>query len=102
MSPKRIIIILTLFAALATVLVGFAAGSGRGNDQQRQKGTKSGPIKGSPRLSPGETERYWTPERMRHARPAPMGVPGPGKKSPPASSSSNAGRSTPGSPPSGR
>ena len=98
MSPKRLIIIVALLAALATALVGFAAGGSNGNDQQRPKGTSSGPISSSPRQNPEATKKYWTPERMKHARPPRMSIPGGSKNSGP----DRPGQSGSASPPSDR
>jgi hypothetical protein len=84
MSTKRLIIILTVFASLATVLVGLAAGSGGKSDrrqqpqQQKGAGTPSGPTTSSPRQNPDATMKYWTPDRMKRAHPLPIGIPGAG------------------------
>jgi hypothetical protein len=78
MSPKRLIIILVFLASLATVLVGLAAGSGGSSDHPQHKEKTSGPTTSSPRQNPDATARYWTPDRMKHAQPLPIGIPGGG------------------------
>jgi hypothetical protein len=82
MSLKRLILLLALLGAVAAVAVRFAAGSG-GNDRQQKA-----PVKRSPPVSPNPTENYWTPERMKHARPLPMGIPG-GRTQPDGSNGSD-------------
>jgi hypothetical protein len=97
MSPKRLIIILVSFGLLAAVLVGLAAGSGKKHARSVTR-SRPTPIKGSAG-NPNATRKYWTRERMKNARPAPMGVPGRGSK-PSPNSGGGSGQKTGGSQPS--
>jgi hypothetical protein len=102
MSKTRMSLAAAPIVAAAAALVGLAAANSGGASKDRPAG-KSPVIKGRPILSPGATARYWTRERMKHARPAPMGVPGGGSK-PPASTGGNqsSGGTASGSRPPGR
>lgn len=71
MSRRRIIVLAGGAAAIATVaIVGFAAASqaGRGPDVR----DSSQPTVHTVQENPQEVEEYWTEERMRSAKPAPM------------------------------
>jgi hypothetical protein len=94
MSTKRLIIVLVLFLGVAGLLVGFAAGSsGHKKNTQKQPPSK-GTTRGGSTMGPDATKKYWTPERMKNARPAPMNVPG-GSKSSPSDSGQTSGSSKP-------
>jgi hypothetical protein len=88
MSLKRFILILIVLGAAAAVIVSFAAGGGDGGKrhqnggvQSHQNGTHPAPVQRSRAENPDATEKFWTPDRMKRARPLPIGIPG-GKKQP--------------------
>jgi hypothetical protein len=95
-SPKRLIIVFVLLLAVATVLVGFAAGGSENKRSPKKQSRSDGAVHGAPTMGPRETASYWTRERMKNARPMPMIVPGGSSKSLPSGSG---GKNSPAKPP---
>ena len=87
MSLKRLILLLVVLGSIAAVVVGLAAGSGgdgkrvpegtrQGHGNRAPKATNQDPVKRSRPSKPDTAEKYWTPDRMKHAKPLPIGIPG--------------------------
>jgi hypothetical protein len=87
MSFKRLILLLIVIGALAAVLVGLAAGGGGGGKRQPKStprnavlptaaGKQQGSVKQSRPSKSSDAEKYWTPDRMKNAKPLPIGIPG--------------------------
>ncbi|ACY96726.1 MULTISPECIES: hypothetical protein [Thermomonospora] len=71
MSRRRIIAMGGGAAAIAAItIVGFAAASQAGRAPDAQEPAQ--PVTHEVQQDPQEVEEYWTEERMRNAKPAPM------------------------------
>lgn len=72
MSRQRVIVLTGAAAAIAAVaVVGFAA-AGQADGDRRGTGDPAGPVVHKVQEDPQKVQQYWTEERMRDARPAPM------------------------------
>ncbi|MFF4230360.1 hypothetical protein [Streptomyces sp. NPDC001820] len=59
-------------AALLAAVVAVAAWRNAAADPASKPQPDSGTTSGDERQSPDEVREYWTPQRMKEARPAPM------------------------------
>jgi hypothetical protein len=74
MSRRRIIALTGAAAAIAAIaIVGFAATGQAGNGPDPQELEQS--VVHKVQEDPQKVEEYWTEERMRNAKPAPMRAP---------------------------
>ena len=98
-------------AAAKPAPTGKAAGGATGGQAKSQKKASRAQapadlsVSSSQQVNPADIAAYWTPERMKSAQPAGMGVPGGSSGSPPASGDSAGGTAPsaqPGEPPSPR
>jgi hypothetical protein len=90
MSFKRLVVLLVVIGAFAAVVASLAAGSGGSGHKPTgppPAGTRPSGVERSPSLDPKATEKYWTPDRMKGAKPVPIGIPG-GPLHPPSSGDS--------------
>ena len=84
-------------AAAKPAPTGKAAGGATGGQAKSQKKASRAQapadlsVSSSQQANPADIAAYWTPERMKTAQPAGMGVPGGGSGSPPASGDSAGG-----------
>jgi hypothetical protein len=99
MPFKRLIVLLVVIGAVAAAIASLAAGSGgRGRTPARSGPSGSLPsgLQRSPALDSNETENYWTPARMKSAKPVPIGIPGgPSQQPSPAGGDGNSAPSHP-------
>ena len=94
MPLKRLIGLLVVIGAVAAVVAGLAAGSG-GRGRTPAHPDPAG-LERSPTLNSSETEKYWTPARMKSAKPVPISIPGGPSQAPsPAGGSGNKAPSHP-------
>ena len=99
MPLKRLIGLLVVIGAVAAVVAGLAAGSGgreRTPASPDPSGSQPSGLERSPTLNSSETEKYWTPARMKSAKPVPISIPGGPSQAPsPAGGSGNKAPSHP-------